>query len=144
MKQPDTTVRVDPVTGFPVTPPRLYAPRDPVTLEPHYSAHVAAMTSEGLHAKSLIAAELAWRDQEIARLQADVLRLQILSADVADVIVEHDNGYRRCLACDHQWHMDEDTLHDDECVLLRLEAEVTIQRTGKDHMREARKSKRQP
>ena len=70
MKQPDTYVPVDPVTGFPVTPPPLYAPRDPSTLEPHYSAHVSAMTTEGLHAKSLIAAELAWRDQRIAQLEA--------------------------------------------------------------------------
>ena len=48
--------------------PHLYAPRDPSTLEPHYSQHVAAMTSEGLHAKSLIAAEMAFRDQRIAKL----------------------------------------------------------------------------
>ena len=39
------------------------------TLEPHYSAHVAAMTTEGLHAKSDIAAELAWRDAENALLR---------------------------------------------------------------------------
>lgn len=37
-------------------------------LEPHYSRHVSAMTSEGLHAKSDIAAELAFRDLEIDRL----------------------------------------------------------------------------
>ncbi len=37
-------------------------------LEPHYSAHVSAMTAEALHGKSDIAAELAWRDQRIAAL----------------------------------------------------------------------------
>ena len=46
-----------------------YANRDPATLEPHYSAHVAAMTEEGLHEKSAIAAELAFRDAEIVRLR---------------------------------------------------------------------------
>lgn len=39
------------------------------TLEPHYSRHVSAMTSEGLYGKSDIAAELAWRDQRIAELE---------------------------------------------------------------------------
>lgn len=38
-------------------------------LEPHYSRHVHAMTSEALHSKSDIAAELAWRDIEIRRLR---------------------------------------------------------------------------
>ena len=49
---------------------KLYADRDPSTLEPHYSAHVCAMTAEALHAKSAIAAELAWRDKRIAELEA--------------------------------------------------------------------------
>jgi hypothetical protein len=46
------------------------------SLEPHYCAHVSAMTTEGLRSKSAIAAELAIRDQESARLQADVARLR--------------------------------------------------------------------
>jgi hypothetical protein len=37
------------------------------TLEPHYCAHVSAMTTEALRGKSDIAAELAWRDMEIAK-----------------------------------------------------------------------------
>lgn len=36
----------------------------------HYCRHVAAMTEEGLFAKSDIAAELAWRDARIAELEA--------------------------------------------------------------------------
>lgn len=48
---------------------RLYARFDPSTLEPHYSAHVSAMTSEGLHGKSEIAAELAHRDVQIESLR---------------------------------------------------------------------------
>jgi hypothetical protein len=47
-----------------------YAQRDHRALGEHYLRHVSAMTGEGLHAKSDIAAELAWRDAEIERLQA--------------------------------------------------------------------------
>jgi hypothetical protein len=35
------------------------------TLEPYYSLHVSAMTTEALHSKSDIAAELAWRDRQL-------------------------------------------------------------------------------
>lgn len=48
----------------------LYAKRDAESLGEHYTRHVAAMTAEGLHDKSDIAAELAWRDAEIERLRA--------------------------------------------------------------------------
>ena len=47
-----------------------YAKRDPESQGIHYINHVAAMTGEGLHAKSAIAAELAHRDIEIERLRA--------------------------------------------------------------------------
>ena len=48
-----------------------YAERDidSSELAPHYSKHVMAMTAEGLHSKSDIAAELAWRDARIAQLE---------------------------------------------------------------------------
>lgn len=49
-----------------------YPDVDPRTVEPYYSRHVEAMTAEGLHAKSDIAAQLAWRDAEIARLTAEL------------------------------------------------------------------------
>lgn len=55
------------------TPGRLYADRDIINQGPHYVAHVSAMTKEGLHSKSDIAAELAHRDIVIAELLA-VLR----------------------------------------------------------------------
>jgi len=55
----------------------LYADRNPCKLEPHYTAHVMAMTREDLHSKSDIAAELAWRDQEIEALRAQVEALTI-------------------------------------------------------------------
>ncbi len=51
------------------------------TLEPYYSRHIGAMTElpgiqEGLHSKSDIAEQLAWRDQAIDRLVAEVARLK--------------------------------------------------------------------
>ena len=48
---------------------------DPWDLEPHYCKHVDAMTGEKLHAKSEIARELAFRDQQIERLTAVIDRL---------------------------------------------------------------------
>ncbi|HMG12778.1 MAG TPA: hypothetical protein VK571_06370, partial [Gemmatimonadaceae bacterium] len=42
---------------------------DPRDLEPQYSRHVGALTSEGLHHKSDIAIQLAWRDKTIADLR---------------------------------------------------------------------------
>lgn len=47
---------------------RFYGDRDVVALGEHYSSHVEAMTREGLHEKSDIAAELAFRDAVIQRL----------------------------------------------------------------------------
>lgn len=47
-----------------------YASRDIRALGKHYTTHVEAMTAEGLHAKSAIAAELAHRDAEIERQAA--------------------------------------------------------------------------
>lgn len=51
------------------TPGRLYADRDIINQGPHYVAHVSAMTKEGLHSKSDIAAELAHRDIVAMELQ---------------------------------------------------------------------------
>lgn len=50
-----------------------YAERDIMELDElggFYALHVHAMTAEGLHSKSDIAAELAHRDAEISRLKA--------------------------------------------------------------------------
>ena len=49
-----------------------YADRDIIGLGQHYTRHVMAMTSERLHEKSDIAAELAWRDEQIERLRAEL------------------------------------------------------------------------
>jgi hypothetical protein len=69
VKQQKTADPAKPVTAEVNPPPseKLYVTRKPWELEPYYSRHVAAMTAEGLHAKADIAAELAWRDKELAR-----------------------------------------------------------------------------
>ena len=45
--------------------------RRPFNLEPRYSQHVSAMTTEGLHEKADIAAELAFRDSQIDKLRRE-------------------------------------------------------------------------
>lgn len=50
-------------------------------LEPHYSHHVSAMTTEQLHSKSDIAEQLAWRDQAIDALRARVEELDKLATE---------------------------------------------------------------
>ena len=58
------------MTSADLTVPPLYADRDPEALGEHYTKHLYAMTNECLYDKAPIAAELAWRDQQIASLQA--------------------------------------------------------------------------
>lgn len=56
-----------------------YAERDPMALDEagnYYCRHVSAMTKEGLHSKSAIAAELAHRDMEIDRLRARLAEIE--------------------------------------------------------------------
>lgn len=68
------------------TDTRQYDERDAMQLDingKHYSRHVVAMTAERLHSKSDIAAELGWRDMQIAVLNE---RLQGLAAENAQLI----------------------------------------------------------
>ena len=82
MKQQKTADPAEPVTEEASPPLRLYGHSVRLhTLEPYYSAHVSAMTTEGLHSKSNIAAELAFRDQEIARLRAALEAVRAVAAD---------------------------------------------------------------
>ena len=55
----------------------LYAERDTPALGEFYTRHVMAMTAEGLHAKSAIAAELAYRDANIDILTNNVEEAQM-------------------------------------------------------------------
>jgi len=61
----------------------LYAERDYMAQGTYYTRHVSAMTGEGLHAKSAIAAELAHRDMEIEKLR-DLARRALPMADALD------------------------------------------------------------
>lgn len=53
-----------------------YPELDPRGLEPQFSCHMLALTVEGLHDKSAIAEQLAWRDQRIEALQEDIHKLE--------------------------------------------------------------------
>lgn len=50
----------------------IYAKRDHQALGEHYLRHIDRMTVEGLHSKSAIAGELAWRDAQVEELQAQL------------------------------------------------------------------------
>ena len=51
-------------------------------LEPHYTKHVGAMTSESLHSKSSIAAQLAYRDLQIERLTDEIRQRDTVLRDI--------------------------------------------------------------
>lgn len=61
---------------------KLYAEREIDVLDEEggfYATHINAMTAEGLNSKSAIAAELAYRDSLIVKLEA---RIKELESDV--------------------------------------------------------------
>ncbi len=60
--------------------PRCFHPWD---LEPHYSKHVSAMTTENLHHKADIAEQLAWRDKRILDLESELKALSLDATTVA-------------------------------------------------------------
>lgn len=76
--------------------PKQYATRDIIELDKkggYYCRHVQAMTEEGLHSKSDIAAELAWRDEQIARLQkclSEVMDVATGETQIGDENAEDD------------------------------------------------------
>lgn len=63
-----------------------YARRDTESLGKLYIEHVEAMTAEGLHSKADIAAELAWRDEQI-----EILRKACIGTfnGSADLYIQH-------------------------------------------------------
>lgn len=73
-----------------------YADRDIVAQGDFYIAHVDAMTREGLHSKSDIAAELAHRDAEIERLnrQLDTAADLALAKDTRLAALESQHRWR--------------------------------------------------
>jgi hypothetical protein len=54
---------------------------NPMALEPYYSRHVAAMTTERLESKSAIAEQLAYRDWQIAALNDRLAELGSVACD---------------------------------------------------------------
>jgi len=72
--------------------------RDPEALEPFYTRHVSAMTAEGLHAKSDIAAELAYRDMQLqsSRLIAEKLA-GVIERAIELVPVDNSQGLQTYL-----------------------------------------------
>lgn len=69
-----------------------YGERDASELDEaggHYIRHVMAMTSEGLYSKSDIAAELGFRDMQIADLYVQRDQLREALQDLMDWTVKH-------------------------------------------------------
>lgn len=56
---------------------KLYPEVDHMALGQRYCDHVMAMTAEGLHDKSDIAGQLAWRDDRIAAKDAEIAELRL-------------------------------------------------------------------
>lgn len=99
----------------------LYAERDAADLGDYYVRHVMAMTAEGLHAKSAIAAELAWRDRELAlvrRAAREEMREE--AAKACEALIDHKEAERARLAAKAA----EDT--EDECARLRHTVNVGL------------------
>lgn len=71
-----------------------YANRDSMALGEYYLRHISAMTSEALHAKSAIAAELAHRDREIDCQHAE---LETLRAGYEAARLEIESLRARCV-----------------------------------------------
>jgi len=76
----------------------LYADRDPSELEPWYSQHVNAMTAEGLHSKSDIAAELAHRDRQIRELMERIVTLEQQNEALASRLDSAENAMREVVS----------------------------------------------
>lgn len=73
---------------------KLYAKRDIIGQGEFYTRHVMAMTAEGLHDKSSIAAELAHRDQRIKYLEANVEACSARNSSDVDRIAELEAGIK--------------------------------------------------
>lgn len=75
---------------------KLYARRDALELDQAsggmYGQHVHAMTSEGLHSKSDIAAELAYRDtinQQLRKLLTELISLSKTTIACGSIDLQH-------------------------------------------------------
>lgn len=71
---------------------RIYPDVDSIALGEFYTRHVAAMTAEGLHSKAGIAAQLAWRDKQVAELQS-ALAAERAAKERAEAALSSAMGY---------------------------------------------------
>lgn len=65
---------------------KLYGERNLEELGQHFTNHLSAMTSENLHNKFIIAAELAYRDSIIEKLNCEIYILQCSVDDLKSEI----------------------------------------------------------
>ena len=80
----------------------LYAERDIIGQGNHYSRHTSAMTGEGLHSKSAIAAELAHRDIQIDQLRQQLEQAEARVAELTEAL----EGIRYCHPHDEGRYID--------------------------------------
>lgn len=84
---------------------KIYGDRDLMAMDEagnHYFRHVDHMTRESLHSKSDIAAELGWRDMQIAALQQKLDAVLAENASIKASVAMHAAGFKICPACSHQ------------------------------------------
>lgn len=90
-----------------------YAERDICHLDDlggYYMRHVMAMTSEDLHGKGAIAAELAWRDAKIDELAAKLQKFVGFAEKVSEQEPEAPDHWNTCGQCDRNIDLAQDLL----------------------------------
>lgn len=100
-----------------------YAERDLMAMDiagNHYCRHVDHMTREQLHSKSDIAAELGWRDMQIAALKAERDALAAENLALKSAIECHMAGFSVCEACG-----EENTCGNDDVGIVLKETPAT-------------------
>jgi hypothetical protein len=98
--------------------PKVYADRDHRALGEHYYRHISAMTGEELHAKTAIAAELAWRD---AQIEAVTRERDEARAEAASILAELEEQKETAQAESDRWR---------EIAYEELEATLTLMAIG--------------
>ena len=101
----------------------LYDERDHEAQGDFYLRHIAAMTYEGLHAKSAIAAELAHRDIEITRLRAEA---EALRKDAERYRWLHSEHERVDPICHLVWKLNGDRSSSEWVNTARLDVSIDL------------------
>jgi hypothetical protein len=106
-----------------------YAVRDAMALDQvggHYFRHVMAMTAEKLHSKGDIAAELGYRDMQIAALQEQVQQLAAENVDLKSRTVKvPTKAYLKDMRCNVvRWSQIIDALSDAGVAFVRDDGEL--------------------